>query len=70
MKKPRRNRTKTVQFTYKQHYTGRQFLKLFSQDANKVYVKIVDKEGVVKQKSVNDEVFYSKKDGMNPRKDL
>ncbi|MDQ5511730.1 hypothetical protein RCE33_27185 [Klebsiella pneumoniae] len=61
MKKPRRNRTKTVQFTYKQHYLGRQFLKLFSQDANKVYVKIVDKEGVVKQKSVNDEVFYSKK---------
>lgn len=61
MNKPRRNRTKTVQFTFKQHYLGRQFLKLFSKDANKVYVKIVDKNGVVKQKSVNDQVFYSKK---------
>lgn len=61
MKKPRKNRTKSVQFTFKQHYLGRQFLKLFSKDENKVYVKIVDKKGDIKQKSVNDEVFYSKK---------
>lgn len=61
MKKPRKNRGNVAQFTFKQHYLGRQFLKLFSQDTNKVYVKIVDKGGDVKQKSVNDEIFCSKK---------
>lgn len=60
IKKPRKNRTKTMQFTIKQHYLGAQFIKKFSDESGNVEV-VEKKTKKIITKSAKDQIFYTKK---------
>ena len=60
LKKGRKNRTKGMQFTYKQHYLGAQFIKRFAGENN--YVEVIRKKGLSKElKTPKDKIFCTEK---------